>query len=170
MPFEDIGEFNGDTAALIAEYAGDGPRGHAGGGAGVPTFMDSMLAELKRQWSVHVQEMRSMKVKETTVTAHGAGEPSYRRFGRPEAYFTLDNERYTYWGSNWDKLWLVAPLITDALCAAASSLNSEHFNSGARYVATRLKMNMTDENLEFAVLGFAWSREFLPTFLERCRS
>lgn len=88
----------------------------------------------------------------------------FRRFGRPDAYFSLENERYTYWGERRRELWLVAPLIMDVLCGAASSINCERLNSGARYVATRYRMNLTDENLEDAVLGNAWARESLPKF------
>ena len=123
---------------------------------------DDLRAELKRQWSIHTAEVRGMRAKEWPS---GAPEPSYRRFGRPADAFTLDNERYTYWGSNWDSLWMVAPLIMDAICTPASSTPCEHLNSGARYVATRLRMNLTDDNLEFAVLCFAWARLLLPTFL-----
>jgi hypothetical protein len=123
---------------------------------------DDLRAELKRPWSIHTAEVRGMRAKEWPS---GAPEPSYRRFGRPADAFTLDNERYTYWGSNWDSLWMVAPLIMDAICTPASSTPCEHLNSGARYVATRLRMNLTDDNLEFAVLCFAWARLLLPTFL-----
>ncbi len=89
-----------------------------------------------------------------------------RRFGRPEAFFTLSNERYTYWGERETELWLVAPLILVALCGSASSISPEHLNSGARYVASRFRMNLTDDNLEYAVLGHAWGRELLPKFLD----
>lgn len=94
----------------------------------------------------------------------------WHRFGRPEAMYSPNNERYSYWGDQQSKFWLLAPLILDPLCAAASSTNCEHLNSGARYVASRYRMNLTDENLEYAVLGHAWGREQAPKFLEEAEA